>query len=192
MRPRFIAEPVCSAEHVMRALRSDESRAERDIEGRFSTRHGILMLSESERQFWSTQLSLTVEDARHGPDGEARPTRVLGVFSPQPEVWTAYVFAIGSLALIGMCGVLYGVVQLLLGDAPTAWVASLVVALIAALLYTSTLVGQGLAADEMYELRSYLDDRLEAARSISEREPETTRESAPSSRALRQWVRCEL
>lgn len=178
MRPRFILEPGCSAEHVMRALRSDESRTERGVEGRFSTRHGILMLPESERQFWSTQLGLTIEDARPGPDGGMRPTRVLGVFSPQPEIWTAYVFAIGTLALISLCGVMYAVVQLTLGEWPTALLATLVAVLLAALLYTSTLVGQGLAAREMYELRSDLDARLEAALAISGREPTTIRESA--------------
>jgi len=162
----------------MQALRSAESRADRSVEGRFSNRHGVLMLPESERQFWSTQLGLTVEDPRPGPQGEPRPTRVLGVFSPQPEIWTAYVFAIGTLALISVCGVMYAVVQITLGDWPSALIATLIAILLAALLYTSTLVGQGLAAGEMYELRSYLDDRLEEAQALSRREPMTTRESA--------------
>jgi hypothetical protein len=73
---------------------------------------------------------------------------------------------------------MYAVVQLTLGQWPTALLATLVAVLLAALLYTSTLVGQGLAAGEMYELRSHLDDRLEEARAISRREPTSIRGSA--------------
>ncbi len=42
----------------------------------------------------------------------------------------------------------------------------------------ATLVGQGLAAPEMYELRSYLDDRLEEAEAKAGQAPVTVRESA--------------
>ena len=157
MRPRFILEIDCSAERVMNALRSDTERAEAGVEGRFSERHGVLTLPEDEREFWSTQLGLTIEDA-----GERR-TRVLGVFSPHPEIWTGYVFAIGVLAGVAVFGLMYAVVQLSMGSAPWCLLASIIAVLMAGLVYTSTLVGQGLTADEMYRLRSYLDDRLEAA-----------------------------
>ncbi len=178
MRPRFTLELDCRAEHVMAALRDDTSRLERHIEGEFSERHGVLRLLDADRQFWSTHLGLTVEDAGKTPEGELRPTRVLGVFSPQPEIWTAYVFAIGILTLIGVFGVMMAIVQLTLGGWPWALVASLIAVLVGALLYTSTLVGQGLAAGEMYELRRYLDDRLDVAVSSSRHEPRTARESA--------------
>ena len=84
----------------MTALRNDAQCSGRGIEGHFSARHGVLSLAEAEREFWSTQLGLTIEDAAPRPDGESRPTRVLCIFSPQPQVWTAYVFAIGVLAAI--------------------------------------------------------------------------------------------
>lgn len=76
------------------------------------------------------------------------------------------------MGVISLCGIMYAVVQLTLGEWPTALVATVVAALLAALLYTSTLVGQGLAVIEMYELRTYLDDRLEEARLFSQRESE--------------------
>lgn len=178
MRPRFTVELGCSADHVMGALRSDEFNAGDGIEGTFSEHHGVLTLPEAERQFWSTHLGLTIEVARKDADGQTRPTRVLGVFSPQPEVWTAYVFAVGILMLIGASGLMFAVVQLTLGHAPWGLVASLIAVLVGALVYTSTLVGQGLAAAEMYRLRSHLDDCLEAAEARARRAPATARESA--------------
>ncbi len=180
MRPRFKLELACSADQIMTALREDEedARESRRIEGTFSERHGVLRLREEERQFWSTHLGLTIEDAGRGPEGTPQPTRLLGVFSPQPEVWTAYVFAIGILTVIAVFGVMCAIVQVSLGHWPWALLASVFAALLGALLYTSTLVGQGLAAGEMYELRSYLDDRIEEAENRHRSEPATARESA--------------
>lgn len=184
MRPRFSLEPACGADDVMRALRDAEALrlqtagGERRVEGTFSERHGVLMLPEVERQFWSTQLGLTVQAPHVAPDGTPRPTRVLGVFSPQPEIWTAYVFAIGLLALVGACGAMYAVVQLTLGQAPSGLLASLIALLVGALVYTSTLVGQGLAAEEMYELRRHLDACIDEAEARARRAPATARESA--------------
>lgn len=165
MRPRFIAEVDCRVEEVMAALAEDPARSAAGIEGRFSERHGVLRVDTSERRFWSTQLGITIEAPRAGADGPEVPTRVLGVFSPHPEIWTGYVFAVGTLAGISVFGVVYAIVQLSMGNAPWCLLGSVIATLLGALVYTSTLVGQGLTADEMYRLRRYLDQRLGAAES---------------------------
>jgi len=168
MRPRFILELGCSAEDIMESLRAGAEHNARGIDGSFSARHGVLTLPEEELQFWSTQLGLTVEDAHTSADGTPKSTRVLGVFSPQPDVWTAYVFAMGILTALALFGPTWAVVQITMGEAPWALLASLLAILIGGLIYLSTLVGQGLALGEMYELRSYLDERLEEAQTASE------------------------
>ena len=178
MRPRFIVAVTCSADQVVEVFRSDKVDNPQSIEGNFSERHCVLNMPEEVRQFWSTQCGLTIEDARSVADGPDRPTRVLGVFSPHPEIWTAYVFAIGVLGIIAVCGLMYAIVQLSMGHGPWALLASVFAVLVAGLLYTSTLVGQGLALGEMYALRSYVEDCLEAAMSSAEQEPATARESA--------------
>jgi hypothetical protein len=178
MRPRFFVDVSCGAEPIMDALRSGGADRGRSIEGHFSVRHGTLMMPEADRQFWSTRLDLTVDEEHTGADGTTVPTRVFGVFCPNPEIWQVYVFAMGTLAVLGICGLIYGFVQLALGHLPWALLVPLLCALIGALVYTSTLVGQGLAAPEMYELRSYLDDRLKEAEEKAAHAPLTARESA--------------
>jgi hypothetical protein len=163
MRPRFTLDVSCSADHVMESLRAGAEQNPRGIDGSFSARHGVLTLPEADLQFWSTQLGLTIEDAHTGADGAEKPTRVLGVFSPHPEIWTAYVFATGVLTTIAVFGVMWSIVQITLGHVPWALMASLLAVLVGGLAYLSTLVGQGLALGEMYELRSYLDERLDEA-----------------------------
>ncbi|MBW2726583.1 MAG: hypothetical protein JRE71_19555, partial [Deltaproteobacteria bacterium] len=106
------------------------------------------------------------------------PTRVLGVFQPRPEIWTGYVFAIGTLVVIGVFGVMVGVVQLTMGYGIWGLLASLLSALVGGLVYTSTLVGQGLALGEMYHLRRRLDDYLDDARAAGQSETRTAADSA--------------
>jgi len=178
MRPRITVEVKCSADQVMTALRSRVEQSDRRIEGKFSQRHGVLTVPEAERQFWSTQLGITVEEARLGDDGSGPPTRVLGVFSPHPEIWTAFVFAIGTLSVIGVFATMYGVVQLMMGHVPWALLAPLLAALLGGLVYTSTLVGQGLAAGEMYLLRTHLDECLAEAQERARQKPDSSPASA--------------
>jgi len=178
MRPRITAEVACSADHVMEALTRGTERIDRAVEGKFSQRHGVLTVPEADRQFWSTQLGITVEDARTDDDGVAVPTRILAVFSPHPEIWTAFVFAIGTLSVIGIFGIMYAIVQLTMGQTPWALLAPVLAVPLCGLVYTSTLVGQGLAADEMYVLRTHLDECLAEAQTRSRQSPETSSESA--------------
>lgn len=178
MRPRFIIELDCSAECVMEALRAGVERNEKVIEGQFSERNGELTLPAQERKFWSTHLGLTIEDAVAAGEDGPRPTRVLGVFQPRAEIWTAYVFAVGVLVVLGVFGIMVAVVQLTMGHGPWGLLASLLVALIGGLVYTSTLVGQGLALGEMYHLRRRLDDYLEDARVRGRGEAQTAVDSA--------------
>lgn len=178
MRPRFIVEVSCSAQDVMDALRARLPGNDRGIEGQLSERHGVLTVAAGEQHFWSTQLGLTVEDARIAPGGRVTDARVLGIFSPHPEIWTAFVFAIGTLIALGVFGTMWAIVQLSLGQLPWALLAPLLAVLLAALVYTSTLVGQGLAADEMYLLRAHLDECLAEAEGRAAREPRTALDSA--------------
>lgn len=160
MRPRFIVEVSCGADRVMDALRDATSRERDWLDASFSERHGNLRVCEGDRRFWSTHLGLAVEGLRTDAGDDAGRTRVLGVFSPRPDIWTAYVFVIGTLTAIGAFGAMWGIVQLSMGDAPWALLVPVFTALVAALVYTSTLVGQGLALGEMYRLRRHVDECL--------------------------------
>jgi hypothetical protein len=178
MRPRFTVEVSCQPNHVMQALRADVRASERGIESHCSDHHAVLSVPEDERQFWSTQLGIAVEGTSRDADDARRPTRVLGVFSPHPDVWTAYVFAIGTVVAVSVFSAMYAIVQLTMGHAPSALLVSLIAILVGGLVYTSTLVGQGLAAGEMHQLRSYLEDRLDEAKRLAANEPRTAIDSA--------------
>jgi hypothetical protein len=178
MRPRFILEVACSVEDMMESLRRRIDDNAHGVQGSFSERHGVLMIPEQERRFWSPQLGVTIEDrSRQIETGEA-PTRVLGIFSPHPDIWTAFVFTLGILISIGVFGSMWAIVQLSLSRPPWALLAPLAAALLGGLVYAATLVGQGLGSDETYRLRSYLDECIGDAEARAALEPRTARDSA--------------
>jgi hypothetical protein len=174
MRPRFAVELACTIEDVMSTLRQRLPENVQGLEGVFSKRHGVLSFPEERRQFWSPQLGLTVESI----DGAEHATRVRGVFSPQPQIWTAFVFVYLTLFVLGFFGLMYGFAQLALDHAPNALLVPLVTTVLAAGAYAATFVGQGLGAEEMYHLRAYLDDCLFEAERIGTARPKTSQEGA--------------
>jgi hypothetical protein len=174
MRPRFAVELVCTIDDVMTALHERLPDNEQGLEGVFSKRHGTLKVPDDRWTFWTPQLGLTVESI----DDDDHRTRVRGVFSPHPHIWTAFVFAYLTCFVLGFFGLMYGFAQLGLGHTPTALYVPLLTGALAAGLYAASFMGQGLGAGEMYYLRTYLDESLEAAEQACVERPRTSRDSA--------------
>jgi len=173
-RPRFAVELHCGPEDVMAMLRDRLDGNVQDVVGTFSRRHGVLKMPLERRHFWSPQLSLTVEEVEQ----EAGRTRVRGVIAPHPDIWTGFVFTYGTLFLVGLCGLMYGFAQLSLGQPPTAFVVPVAALALAGFVYGAAFIGQGLGADEVYQLRGYLDGCLEAAAERGRKRSKTALDSA--------------
>ena len=61
------------------------------------------------------------------------------------------------IALAGLAGISYGIVQYTLGQSPWAlWIAPAALALFG-FVYGATLIGPGLGAEQMYTMRSLID-----------------------------------
>ncbi len=166
------------------------------VEGSFSRKHGTLRVSGDKMHFWSPCLDLTIIEAddssTHGTDtrGESDPrpvdvksaagpaTKVWGTFSPRPEIWVGFVFAIGVCAVIAFISLLFAIAQLMLGHTPWALLVPIGAILVGVGVYTSAIVGQGLSIGEMYRIRSYLDECLKEAESRAQLHPPTRTDSS--------------
>jgi hypothetical protein len=171
MRPRFALETECGVEDVMQALEGKLADCERAIEGRISSPHCVLVFPEEKRRFWTPQLSITVDEK---PEG----ARIQCIFSPQPQIWTAFVFTYLTLFMLGLSGLMYGIAELSLGRTPWAMLAPVATSILAGFVYGATFIGQGLGAQEMCHLRDFLYDCLEAASAKHQAEPRTAQDSA--------------
>lgn len=175
MRPSFILEVPCRFRDAMEILRDRLGDNPQGVEGSFSSKHGVLCMPETDRRFWSPCLDLTLDEVtdRVGSSAPSRPetVKVWGTFSPRPEIWTGFVFAIGTLVIVSLASLFFGVAQLMLAHPPWALVVPVVATLLGGAIYTSALVGQGLSADDMYQMRAYVEACLQEAQEIASRRP---------------------
>jgi len=156
----------------MEALREGLAQGDGGVTGSSSRRHAVLTVGAERRHFWSPHLGLTIKEEEEGG------TQLFGRFSPHPHIWTGFMFVYGMLFMFGLSGAMYGLAQLSLGSRPWALFIPLVTAALAAFVYGAAFIGQGLGADEMYELRSFLDDAVEAAIEKGRITPRTPLDSA--------------
>ena len=107
-----------------------------------------------EHHFWSPQLVATISPAEGGALLRAR-------FGPDPYVWALYLLVYGAPTVVTLFAALFGGVQWSLGQTPTAFFVAPVAAVLAALAYGASFVGQGLASEHMYFLRASLTEAIE-------------------------------
>lgn len=108
-----------------------------------------LSIGGDERHFWSPQIVVRMRAEGEGAVLDAR-------FGPDPYVWALYRFLYGTMIVITFWAVLFGFVQWTLSQTPYALLVAPALALVAALVYGASFVGQGLGSEQMYLLRSTL------------------------------------
>lgn len=114
-----------------------------------------LRIPEHDQHFFSPVLALKVADI----DGR---TMLLGRFAPAPHIWMFYMAVYGVLAMVATGGAMYGASQWMLDRSPWAlWLVPLSLVLMG-FVYGAAFIGQGLGSEQMYELRTFLDNVLES------------------------------
>jgi hypothetical protein len=127
--------------------------------------HGrIELYVPSERQhLWSPQLIVEVHDA----PGDHGGSLLLGRFGPHPHVWALYLAMAGVTTFAALVAVSFAYAQWVMGQAPFTLLA-LPLALVAwGALYLVALQGQRWGAEQVAELRAFLEDGLNS----TERDP---------------------
>lgn len=177
MRPRFSIDVPCGAAAVVEALRERIGETDPPLEGHFDVARCALRIPAERRSFWSPELDVTFEPVE-GAGGAPGGVRVRCMFAPRPSVWTGFAFVYAMLALCGLSGGLFGLVQLSLGSPPWGLAVPAAALVLIAGVYGASFAGQGLAAGQMYQLRRYLDDSLERAAERARAAPPTPLDSA--------------
>ncbi|MGF1467291.1 MAG: hypothetical protein ACFCGT_14285 [Sandaracinaceae bacterium] len=154
IRPRF-SLPVQDVEAVRARILAGLRAEGCPFRGGAAGDYVELGLPEAEQHYWSPQLRLWFEI---GDDGSA----VLeGRFGPQPHVWTLYLALYAHLVFAAIAALMYGLSQMMLGRSPWALALVGVFALLIALVYLSAFYGQGLGSEEMFAMRTWLNEHLD-------------------------------
>lgn len=105
-----------------------------------------LHIPEAERRHWSPRLFLSLEST---PDGT---TRIEGIYGPEIEVWSIFLYGYLLTGLLGTFSGIYGCAQLAIDDEPWAFYVTGSMAIIAGLLYLAAQLGQKLGAWQTFQL----------------------------------------
>ena len=160
VRPEFVlpldGEPAVFFVRLAAAL----AAADATVRGQTFAGGAILRLRSADQRVWSPALHLYAEgDATTG-------FRVRGRFSPSSPVWTAFVAIYLGLACVLLAAASYGGAQLILDETPWAFVGVPVALLLAGFTYGAAFLGQGLAVEDMYELRTFVE-RIAHTRAVA-------------------------
>ncbi|MBL9078751.1 MAG: hypothetical protein JNL08_14680 [Planctomycetes bacterium] len=155
VRPGFVvpmaATPADFLARIDQALASPDGR----VRGQVYAEGAILRLRDADQRVWSPALHLYCEgDAQQGH-------RLRGQFSPSSPVWTAFLAIYLVLAIALIASACYGGAQQILGEPPWAFVGVPIALALAGFTYGAAFLGQGLAAEDMYELRTFVDRILD-------------------------------
>jgi hypothetical protein len=174
LRPRFALDVACDVDALVATLREGVEKSDPALEGFFTPEHCVLRIPPDRQSLWSPELDLTFERRGHDRAG----IRVRGLFGPRPAVFTGFAFLYAVLAAVGVGGLLWGLAQVTLGQAP--WGLAATGGSLAAIggVYAASFIGQGLAAAQMYQLRRCLDVCVEAAEREARIAPRTALDSA--------------
>ena len=156
MRPRFRIPVPGDGTAVLEQLRRQLAAPEAAITGQVVRCHAFLQLPPERCSLLSPFLNLELAD---GPDG----THLVGRFSPAPNVWTGFMALYIFLGLCGFAGLILGWAQTTVDEFPWGFIAFPVSLGLIAFVYGAAVIGQGLAADEMYDLRAFVDRAMEKA-----------------------------
>jgi len=151
MRPEFVRPLAMLPAVFYDALAVALQDASGSCRGQTFRGGAILRVRGGEERVWSPALHVYVE----GDDGG--PWHIRGRFSPSSPVWTAFVAIYLVLACVGIAGLCYGLAQMTLQASPWALVAVPVAVALAGFTYGAAFIGQGLGAEDMYALRSFVD-----------------------------------
>lgn len=151
LRPHFDLVIELPTDAVLDRLSGAFEKARPDWVGHLTGAHGQLVVPRAARHLWSPWLTFDAEAHEAG-------TLITGRFAPHPSIWTMYMAAYG-IVIFSMFGLgCFALSQWIAEEPPTMlWSLPIGVILIAAL-YGSAFVGQGLTADQMQAMRSFMKD----------------------------------
>lgn len=150
MRPEFVL-PLPAPPRAFFAQLETQLRGHATCRGRIFAGGALLRLHSAEQRVWSPALHL------QGEGGDDGPWQLRGRFSPSSPVWTAFLAIYLLLACAALGAGCYGGAQMILGETPWAFVGVPIALALAAFTYGAAFIGQGLGAEDMYELRTFVD-----------------------------------
>lgn len=156
MRPTFRIPVEGDGRAVMERIHAKLRRPEPRFTGQVLKRHAYLQLPRGQRSVLSPYLNLQLFETDTG-------TVLRGRFSPHPGVWTGFMLVYGVLAMLALTGLMFGWAQTTVDEYAWGFWAVPICAALGAFVYGAAVIGQGLTASEMHDMRCFVERSSEEA-----------------------------
>jgi hypothetical protein len=151
MRPHFEIPLPDDGGGIFDALRQELAQPGGPFIGDVLDTHAYLRIPRDSRSLLSPNLNLQLLH-------EDGATRLRGRFTPHPSVWMGFMAVFFTLGMIGLGGLMYGFAQLTVDETPWVMLAAPISLALIAFVYGAAFIGQGLVAEEMYEMRAWVQE----------------------------------
>lgn len=179
VRPTFSIPTELGSEEIIACLKAAFRSRPDEFQGQFIGQHAIIWIVESKRHFWSPWINLEIRETAEAneelstlvaleisdqPIGQKRIKReVFGRFSPNPAIWTAYMFFWLAIGVLVFFAAMFGISQQLMGLTPWAYWLIPAGFIVSLLLWLTSQAGQKLAYAEMEQMRGVVEACLEVS-----------------------------
>jgi len=154
IRPRFRFTTASSGYQIKKEMRQKIGTAHPTFESTIVHGHLVVKVKGSEQQYWSPQLDMAFEELSDGK------TLIRGLYGPNPNIWTLFMFLYGSVILLILFFFIYEGVQYSLGIMDSFSWAIPILIIIGIVLYIISQLGQKLAAEQTFALHHVLEEAL--------------------------------
>lgn len=153
IRPRYTFSTPLKKEGVLVKLKEALANNATGLNGKFVKPLVVIYINETNRHFWSPELTLDVEE-------KESETEIRCTLGPCSSLWTMFATFYGFSVLVGVAGLILGFSQLSLGmNTHGFWLVPVSILLLASA-YGIALTGQKLAYEQMLKLRSFIKKAL--------------------------------
>jgi hypothetical protein len=153
MRPRIKVISKFSKYKVQDEIKNYIESSENSCNGWVRNGHAVVCSGGEEKHLWTPQLSLQIDDIQTG-------TEIRGIIGPGPSVWTGFVFAFALLGFITFVLLMWGLINLSLGnDSYILWYVPVILLLIVGV-YLVARVGQKLSEKQIEQLNNFVQEKL--------------------------------
>ncbi|MBT8220215.1 MAG: hypothetical protein KJP00_10330 [Bacteroidia bacterium] len=150
IRPRFEIEADMTMDELAEKLKKGLGQIDSPVKGQVHPTYASLRIPRKDQHYWSPQLSLTMDEFEKG-------CLIRGMYGPNPQVWTMFVFFYAIIAFAVMVIAIVGFSNRSLGNAaPILWLLP-VLLLIFSSLYATSYFGQKKGEDQMHTLKDFFE-----------------------------------
>ncbi len=153
LRPTFEMRVDMSQQDAVDSLQRALDAPGVPVQGFARSGMAQINIPDGEATFFSPEMEITIEEV----DGRAH---LHGKIKPHPRVWTLFTAAHAAVALTAGFAGLFGLSQWMLDQPPWALWAIPAAALVHAFIAGAAFVGQGLSADHVFRLRSFVEEAV--------------------------------